>query len=60
MAKISSTTEPAKTAEELRLDEAREKAVPWLPRNELTQVGEPRLMLLRPAHISAYFPSFQT
>ena len=25
----SSTTEPAKTAEELRLDEAREKAVPW-------------------------------
>jgi hypothetical protein len=25
----SSTTEPAKTAEEFRLDEAREKAVPW-------------------------------
>jgi hypothetical protein len=25
----SATTEPAKTAEELRLDEAREKAVPW-------------------------------
>ena len=25
----SSTTEPAKTAEELRLEEAREKAVPW-------------------------------
>jgi hypothetical protein len=25
----SSTTEPAKTAEELRLDEAREKAIPW-------------------------------
>jgi hypothetical protein len=25
----SSTTEPAKTAEELRLDEVRERAVPW-------------------------------
>ncbi len=25
----SRTTEPAKTAEALRLDEAREKAVPW-------------------------------
>jgi len=25
----NSTTEPTKTAEELRLDEAREKAVPW-------------------------------
>jgi Glycosyl hydrolase family 63 C-terminal domain len=29
MAKSSVTTAPAKTAEELRLDEAREKAIPW-------------------------------